>query len=288
MLLCEPSPIPPRTPRLPRCTAAPQGTAGSRHPCRDIARELRYLDRSEVSRVQRPDASAPRATAPRQRLGVLRKELDMSTSSLGLGAPCMRWPRGSVRGWMMSMSCVDRPLALFDAWDRIIWVGSNEQFGYLPNSEEAAQSFCVCGPTTDSYYSINWQVLEDKQNTGCCGAMTTSSQYVWGIDYIDDLAERDDNSSSGNLGISGSGLGRRLYVQHDANWNITAITDTTGAVKERFIYDPYGTRTLLNASWSATSDGYTYLLCNVGVAFLLPSLVAEAADDASSGDDSGC
>ena len=80
-----------------------------------------------------------------------------------------------------------------------------------------------------------------------------------GPDYVDDLVERDDNSSSGNLGITGSGLGRRLYVQHDANWNITAITDTAGAVKQRFIYDPYGTRTVLTAAWASTSDGYNWL-----------------------------
>jgi hypothetical protein len=43
----------------------------------------------------------------------------------------------------------------------------------------------------------------------------------------------------------------RLYVQQDANWNVTAVTNTSGAVQERYIYDVYGTATRLTATWTA-------------------------------------
>jgi hypothetical protein len=35
-------------------------------------------------------------------------------------------------------------------------------------------------------------------------------------------------------------LDERLWVQQDGNWNVTALLDNTGAVVERFLYDPYG------------------------------------------------
>src|SRR4029078_12461718 len=41
----------------------------------------------------------------------------------------------------------------------------------------------------------------------------------------------------------------RLYVQQDANWNVTAVTNTSGTVQERYIYDPYGKATRKSASW---------------------------------------
>jgi RHS repeat-associated protein len=37
------------------------------------------------------------------------------------------------------------------------------------------------------------------------------------------------------------------YVQQDANYNITSVTDAAGAVLERYVYDAYGERQVLNA-----------------------------------------
>ena len=48
----------------------------------------------------------------------------------------------------------------------------------------------------------------------------------------------------------------RLYAQHDAVYNVTALVDTFGNVDERFIYDPYGTVTVLSPSWTTTTDAY--------------------------------
>jgi RHS repeat-associated protein len=57
----------------------------------------------------------------------------------------------------------------------------------------------------------------------------------------------------------------RLYVQQDANWNTTALTDASGAVQQRFTYDPYGKATARDASTCAsTTDAYTFLELSQG------------------------
>src|SRR5690606_1237021 len=59
-------------------------------------------------------------------------------------------------------------------------------------------------------------------------------QFVWGLRYIDDLVLRDrDTTESGTLD-------ERIYAMQDANWNVTALVDTTGNVQKRFAYLPYG------------------------------------------------
>jgi RHS repeat-associated protein len=98
---------------------------------------------------------------------------------------------------------------------------------------------------TDLYYSAAWQVVEER--TG--GNVT---QYVWSPVYVDALIERDSG-------------GQRLYVQQDANWNVTAIVDNTGAVKERNAYDPYGQPTFLDPTWATlASSAFAWLYLHQG------------------------
>ncbi|TWU32792.1 tRNA(Glu)-specific nuclease WapA precursor [Novipirellula aureliae] len=61
------------------------------------------------------------------------------------------------------------------------------------------------------------------------------------------LRERD---TTGN-GV----LDERLYALQDANWNVTALSGTTGTVVERFHYDPYGQSTVLEANFTLDGDG---------------------------------
>jgi RHS repeat-associated protein len=103
--------------------------------------------------------------------------------------------------------------------------------------------------TNALYYSTQDQVLETRANG------TVTSQSVWGLDYVNDLVAYDTNAASGSLGISGSGLGQRLYAQHDANYDVTSLTDTTGTVVERYMYDPYGNVTVLNPDGTVRGDG---------------------------------
>ena len=46
-----------------------------------------------------------------------------------------------------------------------------------------------------------------------------------------------------------------LYVQQDANYNVTSLTDTSGAVVARYVYDPYGAADAVNTSTWASLGG---------------------------------
>jgi len=130
----------------------------------------------------------------------------------------------------------------YDAWNRLATdsVGTTS-YKYDANSRRISET--QSSVTTTFYLSTQDQVLEERQSS------TVTAQNIWSIDYVNDLALRDDNSTSGNLGISGSGLGNRIYYQHDANFNVTATTNTSGVVQNRFIYTPYGVQTVLTGAW---------------------------------------
>ena len=43
-----------------------------------------------------------------------------------------------------------------------------------------------------------------------------------------------------------------MYYLTDANNNVTAVTNASGVVQERYSYDAYGNVTIYNANWTAT------------------------------------
>ena len=69
-----------------------------------------------------------------------------------------------------------------------------------------------------------------------------SYQYVWGAGYVDDLVLRDT--------YSGGVKTQRLYAQQNANYDVTALVNTSGQVQERYLYDPHGAVTVTDASWN--------------------------------------
>jgi RHS repeat-associated protein len=87
--------------------------------------------------------------------------------------------------------------------------------------------------TRHFYYTNAWQDVEER--VGASTSMDT--QYVWGVRYIDELACRDDATPE------------RLYAVQDANFNLTSITNTSGAIQERYLIDPYGSRAVTDNSW---------------------------------------
>jgi RHS repeat-associated protein len=140
----------------------------------------------------------------------------------------------------------------YDAWNRLVFVNlpsqsTNEAYTYNANNQRPGLSVCN-GAVTTSYYSTNWQELEDDITSG---STTTKNSYVWSISYIDDLVARDSSVNGGTA--------TRIYAQQDANHDITSLTNSSGTVLERFAYDPYGARTVLTASWSVTSDSYNWV-----------------------------
>ena len=141
----------------------------------------------------------------------------------------------------------------YDAWNRLVWVtagSTTEYYSYDADNRRPGLTICS-GAVSNSFYSTNWQDLEDDVYVSC-GGTTTVSTYAWGLSYIDDLIARDQNVNGGAI--------TRIYAQQDANHDVTALVNTSGAVLERFIYDPYGSMKVLNAStWATRSDGYSWV-----------------------------
>src|SRR6266849_5310610 len=133
---------------------------------------------------------------------------------------------------------------IYDGWNRLVAVKSGsttlEAYSYDGLGRRITEN---PGTLRDIYFSSAWQVVEEDVSG------TMQDQYVWSPVYVDDLIERDTPT-------------QRLYVQQDANWNVTALVNTSGSVVERYIYDPFGTVTYLNASWgtiSGSAYGWVYL-----------------------------
>jgi RHS repeat-associated protein len=116
--------------------------------------------------------------------------------------------------------------------------------------------------TRDLYFSAQWQVLEEHETSTGHYTNLVRAQNVWSPVYVDALVERDRDPARNGSGS----LSERFYLQQDANWNVTALVDTTGTVQERFIYDPYGKPTdasgqnvgALNVNWTTKTGGDSY------------------------------
>jgi RHS repeat-associated protein len=136
---------------------------------------------------------------------------------------------------------------VYDAWNRQVEV---------KNGETSVQSYAfdalgrrITEGGREIFYSANWQQIEERDTT----TDDVVVQNVWSAVYVDALVERDrDTDANGTLD-------ERLYVMQDANFNVTGIVSASGAVLERFAYDAYGKRTVLNATtWVVTSDAYAF------------------------------
>jgi RHS repeat-associated protein len=139
---------------------------------------------------------------------------------------------------------------VYDAWNRLVAVKSGsttlETFSYDGLNRRVTNA--VGGTTTTLFYSAQQQVLEEKVGSN------TSARYVWSPVYVNALVLRDrDTNGDGTLD-------ERLWVQQDANWNVTALVDGSGAVVERYVYDPFGAQTVLTGGFgSRSSSSYGWL-----------------------------
>jgi RHS repeat-associated protein len=152
-----------------------------------------------------------------------------------------------------------------DAWNRIVQVtvpstGNIVTYSYdaLGRRIQENENDAFGQPVTrDLYDSAQWQVVEERE-TGPTGNTLVRAQNVWSAAYVDALVLRDRDPVP-----TGSGsLSERLYVQQDANWNVTALVDTTATVQERYVYDRYGQATVLDGNWNPLTGsqfGWVYL-----------------------------
>ena len=141
---------------------------------------------------------------------------------------------------------------VYDAWNRLVAVKNGgvtaAAYGYNGQGERITETHGTT--TTDLYYDASWEVVEERVN----GQL--QARNVWSAAAVDMMVLRDQ-SSQGN-GV----LDQRLYVQQDANGNVTAVLDIHGNVLEHYVYQPYGAVTVLTAAWMSqgtSAYGWMYL-----------------------------
>ena len=134
---------------------------------------------------------------------------------------------------------------IYDAWNRVV----EQKTGAVSNITFAYDSMNrrIKEGTTVVYFSSAWQAIEERNSSN-----VAQVQYTWSAAYVDAMIARDrDTDNNGTLE-------QRVFVMQDANWNITAIANSTGAVVERFQYDAYGKRTVLSPTFVAASDTFVF------------------------------
>jgi YD repeat-containing protein len=138
---------------------------------------------------------------------------------------------------------------VYDAWNRLVEVLDDQDvtlktYEYDGLNRRVSEDDGTA--VSDLYYSAMWQVLEERVDGD------TSSRYVWSPVYVDAMVLRDrDTDDNGSLD-------ERLWVMHDANFNVVALVDGSGTVVERFAYDPFGVATVLDNGYSVKTSGSDY------------------------------
>jgi RHS repeat-associated protein len=136
---------------------------------------------------------------------------------------------------------------IWDAWNRLVEVkqGSTTLVEYQYDGLKRRIVEDDGTDEKDLYYSDQWQVLEERVDGD------TVTQYVWSAVYVDAMILRDRDADAN----TGNGLEERIYVLHDANYNVTAIVDTSGEVLERYYYEAYGRAVYLDDAFALQPDG---------------------------------
>ncbi|MCG6156978.1 RHS repeat domain-containing protein [Rubinisphaera margarita] len=158
--------------------------------------------------------------------------------------------------------------ATYDAWNRLIKIADASttstlmEYAYDGAKRRILQQHTEGGihqETRHCYFTepSKWQVIEERIDP----STDAEQQLVWGLRYIDNILLRDrDTTGNGTLDES-------LYGLQDANWNVTALTDESGDVQERFAYSAYGSPIFLSSvftphtptlGWSVLFSGYTF------------------------------
>ncbi len=154
---------------------------------------------------------------------------------------------------------------VYDAWNRLVKVTNGATtlatYGYDAlgrRIQEAEANAFGDAVTRDLYFSAQWQVLEEHE-TSASYTNLVRAQYVWSPVYVDALVERDRDPARNGSGM----LSERFYVQQDANFNVTGLVTSAGAVAERYVYDPFGNATIYDSGWNISSTtsqyGWVYL-----------------------------
>lgn len=136
----------------------------------------------------------------------------------------------------------------YDAWNRLIRIrqGAATVGTYTYDGLNRRVTKVAGGVTRHYYYSDQWQILEERTGTSSCA----ERQFVWGLRYIDDLIVRDRSTSSSSSSSSCPAMDERLYVLHDY-FSVTAVTNSSGTVLERYGYDAFGESRVMTSSFGS-------------------------------------
>ena len=145
--------------------------------------------------------------------------------------------------------------ATYDAWNRLVKLEDGEEtvseYVYDAAKRRVVQKMYDSGvldETRHFYYSWRWQAVEERVESSGVISANPDCQFVWGLRYIDDLVLRDRDTDSDG------GLDERVYALQDANWNVTALADTSGDVQERYVYSAYGSPRVLTPAFATRAS----------------------------------
>ena len=131
-----------------------------------------------------------------------------------------------------SMTTIPKPIDLtagftgtWDAWNRLVKLVASSQtaamYEYDGNNRRITKGVYSAGnlsKTRHVYYSMQSQAIEERVDSGTDAVI----QFVWNLDYLDDLLLRDrDTTSNGTLD-------ERLYSLPDLRYCVMALADNSG------------------------------------------------------------
>jgi RHS repeat-associated protein len=125
----------------------------------------------------------------------------------------------------------------YDAENRLV-SGSNGTgtitFSFAYDARRRCVARTINGTTTANFYD-GWSLIEERSTSDALAA-----KYVQGVEADEILC---------TIGTSGT-----VYHHYDGLGSVTALTDSTGALVERFTYDVYGMPAILDASGTPLSS----------------------------------
>ncbi len=138
----------------------------------------------------------------------------------------------------------------WDAWSRVVGVASVEgetvtplaTYGYDGLTRRITRYTNEADETLHSYYNDEWRPVEERKDSESTAAVSC----LWGSRHRDDLVRRD-------RAVGGTTLNETHYVLMDY-FNPAAITDESGEVTERYQFNAFGLRTILNPDFTARND----------------------------------
>jgi len=151
---------------------------------------------------------------------------------------------------------------VYDAWNRLVAVCEDDDqnpgqqgdliatYEYDGLNQRIVKYVADGDDTFDNYLNGNWQTLEVRKN----GSANPIEQYLYDARYIDAVVIRFYNGNTdGDYNDDADNI---LYPTTDAQFNVTAVVaESSGDVVERYLFTPYGARTVLDADWSTDADG---------------------------------